>query len=269
MHEILTHLDGGYVLDLGSRFGSFDPRGRPFVTVRVDLDPPAEGGGACVVKADAARLPFRDGCFAAVISNHSLEHFEQLGEALGEVGRVSGPGAAFYAAVPDATTVTDRLYRWLARGGGHVNAFRSADALANLIERKVGLRHTGSRLLYTSLSFLNSKNRRSRAPRKLILLGGGREWTLVLFNGLFRIVDRLLGTRTAVYGWALYFGQVSVPVETVGWVNACARCGSGHSLQRLAEEGRIRRVLGLVPTYRCPDCGARNLFFSGGGFSRK
>ena len=133
----------------------------------------------------------------------------------------------------------------------------------------MGLRHAGSRLLYTSLSFLNSKNRRSRAPRKLILLGGGREWTLVLFNGLFRIVDRLLGTRTAVYGWALYFGKVSVPVETVGWVNACARCGSGHSLQRLAEEGRIRRVLSLVPTYRCPDCGARNLFFRGDGFSRK
>ena len=92
MHEILTHLDGGYVLDLGSRFGSFEPRGRLFVTVRVDLDPPAEGGGARVVKADSARLPFRDGCFAAVISNHSLEHFEQLEEALGEVGRVTGPG---------------------------------------------------------------------------------------------------------------------------------------------------------------------------------
>ena len=269
MHEILTHLDGGYVLDLGSRFGSFDPRGRPFVTVRVDLDPPAEGGGGCVVKADAARLPFRDGCFAAVISNHSLEHLEKLEEALGEVGRVAGSGAAFYAAVPDATTVTDRLYRWLARGGGHVNAFRSTDALVDLIGRSVGLRHVGSRLLYTSLSFLNSKNRRSRAPRKLILLGGGREWTLVLFNGLFRIVDRLLGTRTAVYGWALYFGKVSVPVETMGWVNACARCGSGHSLQRLSEEGRVRRVLGLVPTYCCPDCGARNLFFSGDGFSRK
>lgn len=78
----------------------------------------------------------------------------------------------------------------------------------------------GSRLLYTSLSFLNSKNRRSRAPRKLILLGGGREWTLLLFNGLFRILDKFLENRTAVYGWTLYFGRVHVPVDTAGWVNA-------------------------------------------------
>ena len=74
MHEILAYLDGGYVLDLGSRFGSFDPRGRPFSTVRVDLDPLTGGSGACLARADAARLPFCDKCFAAVISNHSLEH---------------------------------------------------------------------------------------------------------------------------------------------------------------------------------------------------
>ena len=269
MHEILANLKRGYVLDLGSRFGSFDPRDCPFATVRVDLDPPAGGDAAFVVKADAALLPFRDGCFAAVISNHSLEHFARLEDALREIGRVASPEAAFYAAVPDATTVTDRLYRWLARGGGHVNAFRSSEALVRLVERTAGLPHAGSRLLYTSLSFLNSKNRRARAPRKLMLLGGGREWVLVLWNALFRTLDRLLGTRTAVYGWALYSGKVPVPVDTVGWVNACARCGSGHSLRRLSEEGRVRRVLGLVPAYHCPDCGARNLFFRGDGFSRR
>lgn len=48
-----------------------------------------------------------------------------------------------FVAVPDASTVTDRLYRWLAGGpapgGGHVNAFTSADETARRIEKAVGL----------------------------------------------------------------------------------------------------------------------------------
>jgi ubiquinone/menaquinone biosynthesis C-methylase UbiE len=39
------------------------------------------------VQGDAARLPFADKTFAAVISNHSLEHFDDLAGALREIGR--------------------------------------------------------------------------------------------------------------------------------------------------------------------------------------
>ena len=70
--------------------------------------------------AREASLPFQDASFDAVISNHSLEHFEQLQPALQELGRVLRPNGSIFIAVPDASTFADRLYRWLARGGGHV-----------------------------------------------------------------------------------------------------------------------------------------------------
>ena len=39
MHEILSQLSEGWVLDLGSRYGSFQADTFPFATVRADLDP--------------------------------------------------------------------------------------------------------------------------------------------------------------------------------------------------------------------------------------
>ena len=90
--------------------------------VRVDLDRQAPAPPN-LVQADAARMPFPDHCFDLIISNHSLEHFGDLAGSLREIGRVVRPNGALYVAVPDATTLSDRFYRWLARGGGHVNAF--------------------------------------------------------------------------------------------------------------------------------------------------
>src|SRR5258707_9821545 len=127
MHEILKGLPAGsLVLDLGSAGGSFSQAVTPADVVRVDRDDwPARGARERFVQADAAALHFADHTVAAVVSNHSLEHFEDLTSALHEIGRVLRPSGSLFVAVPDASTLTDNLYRWLARGGGHVNAFTS------------------------------------------------------------------------------------------------------------------------------------------------
>jgi SAM-dependent methyltransferase/DNA-directed RNA polymerase subunit RPC12/RpoP len=236
----------GRVLDLGSREGSYDARAYPFRTVRVDLDRSA----GISVQADAARLPFASECFDALVSNHSLEHFTDLDGAIAEISRVvKRPGAAFIA-VPDAATFTDRLYRWLARGGGHVNRFTSADKLTARIEQASGLECRGVRVLHTSLSFLNPHNRRARAPRKLLLLAGGWEPLLVALSFALRAADRAFRTRLSVYGWAFYFG--CAPADASAWTNVCVRCGAGHAARDLRP--------GVLRFYRCPGCGARNLF---------
>ena len=234
------------MLDLGSREGSFDRNVHPFRTVRVDL----EHASGIDVQADAAHLPFASKCFDAVVSNHSLEHFADLDRALAEIGRVLARPGALFIAVPDASTFTDRLYRWLAKGGGHLNSFTSAPALAAHIERFVGIPCTGVRVLHTSLSFLNPHNRRAPAPRKLLLLAGGREPFLIALTFLLRSADRIFGTRLSVYGWALCFG--CEPAEAGSWTNVCVRCGSGHPARELRP--------GAARLYRCPSCGARNLF---------
>lgn len=248
------------MLDLGSRYGSFPAEAFPFSTVRVDLDPPDGPRAGNIVQADAARLPFKDGAFTAVISNHSMEHFEQLDEALAEVGRVVKPSGALFVSVPDASTFTDKVYRWLGQGGGHVNAFVSAEVLGGQIESATRLRHVGTRLLYSSLSFLNRANMQGRPQRKLWLFARGDERFIVFINWLIRVVDRWFGTRLSVYGWAFYFGEITGPLVDGEWRNACARCGAGHPSDQLEAAGAVRRSWFGIRMYKCPACGARNAF---------
>jgi SAM-dependent methyltransferase len=259
VHEILQNFGGGQrVLDLGSGAGSFDSSIGKFIAIRTDLDTPTSPA-ANFTQADAARLPFPDRAFDAVISNHSLEHFHDLAGSLTEIGRILKPTGALYIAVPDASTFCDRLYRWLARGGGHLNPFTSAPELATTIARTTHLPHVATRTLFTSLSYLNRKNFRTRSPRRLLLLGNGSEISLHLFTCFARLADRLLGTRLSVYGWALYFGSFPVAIDTDVWTNVCIRCGSGTPSEVLRHRKLVHKRL-FLPVYQCPSCGTTNLF---------
>ena len=260
MNELLDTLrPGAAILDIGSGPGSFDADGSPFAVVRTDLERQPRGTPN-FVQADAARLPFADHCFDLIVSNHSLEHFDDLTGALREIGRTVKHNGALYVAVPDATTISDRLYRWLARGGGHVNPFSSAEDLASTIARTTGLKRVATRTLCTSLACLNRRNRRAPAPRRLLLLGGGTQASLLLITYMLRLADRFLGTRASVYGWALYFGNVNATIDRTAWTNVCVRCGAGHPSAWLLREGKVKRGLRIVLTYRCPRCGTVNFF---------
>ena len=260
MNELLkTVAPGGAVLDLGCGAGTFLLDDRSFAVVRVDLERPS-GRVANFAQADAAQLPFPASRFDAVVSNHSLEHFHNLAGALEEIGRVVKSSGSLYVAVPDSNTLSDRLYRWLARGGGHVNRFTSAGDLASMIERATRLKHVATRPLCTSFSFLNQNNRRTRPPRRLWLLGGGTETSLFFATYIFRLLDRCLGTRLSFYGWALYFGNPPAPIDSGCWTNVCIRCGSGHPSDRLLCSRKFVRLLPFLPAYQCPACGTLNLF---------
>jgi SAM-dependent methyltransferase len=257
MHELLGCLpEEAVVLDLGCGRGTFDCAGRQFTIIGVDLDPLKTSD---FVQADASKLPFIAKCFDVVISNHSIEHIDNFSGALEEIGRVLKSSGSLYIAVPDATTITDRLYRWLARGGGHVNQFSSAEELALQVERATGLKHRATRTLCTSLSFLNRANCCTRPPRRLLLLGSGTQTSLLLFTYVFRLLDRLFGTRLSVYGWALYFGNVGTEVDSSAWTNVCVLCGAGHRSDWLAQENRVMHH-GFISSYRCPSCGSVNIF---------
>ena len=259
MNEVLQSLSAdAIVLDLGCAAGSF-PMAEACTIVRLDLEIP-KSRAPNFVQADASGLPFRSQCFDAIVSNHSLEHFENLAGALEEIRRVIKPGGVLYVSVPDASTFCDRLYRWLARGGGHVNAFRSASQLADKIQEATGLAHVATRTLCTSLSFLNRHNAPRPRPKKLWVLGNGTEFSLRLINYFSRLSDRFLRTRLTVYGWVLYFGNVIAPIDRHAWINVCIRCGSGHPSQWLLAQGNLVRRRLIFRGYSCPGCGTWNLF---------
>ncbi len=252
---------GSRILDLGAGGGSF-PGAKPgLCLVRLDLQAPAAGCSGSYVRADAARMPFAPASFDLIISNHSLEHFCHLEETVREIGRVMKPGGALYVAVPDATTLTDRIYRWMGRGGGHLNPFRTPDEVVGLIERLTGLPHRATRELYSSLSFLNAHNFVGRPQKKAILFACGNERFLAVFTWILRWWDQRFGTRLSRYGWSFYFGGWGEPESPEPWVNVCVRCGSGHPEALLRKVGGIQKAVGVFQTYRCPTCGGFNLLF--------
>ncbi len=260
MHEILKRLSPeARVLDLGCAHGSFRDDDCPGTVIRCDLDSQTGNQLVRFVRCDARVLPFADRSFDAVILDHSLEHFENPAIVLSEIRRVIRNPAYLWVAVPDASTVTDRLYRWLGRGGGHVNQFSDVDALVQLIQKQTALPHIGTRLLFSSFSFLNRHNNKGKKPCRIYLLGGGSEWVLRLGTCLLRKIDRSIGARMSVYGWACCFGS-ALEFDTRPWSNVCIRCGSGHPSERLLTSGKVRRgVLGMR-LFRCPACGVENYF---------
>lgn len=241
---------GARVLDLGARSGSFSTPRADLVIVRLDLEPLAVGKSGAYVGADAARLPFAARSFDAVISNHSLEHFPELEDSVREIGRVVKPAGALYVAVPDAGTLSDRIYRWMGRGGGHVNPFRSAAEVIALIERLTPLRHRATVVLTASLSFLNAHNFTAPPPRRIALFAYGNETFLAILNAILRRIDRAWGTGFGIYGWAFYFGAVAPDLVEGPFPNVCVRCGSGVPL---SQTGAARRF-----TWKCPLCGGFN-----------
>ena len=245
------------MLDLGASSGSFEATDIRAKVVRVDLEPAADKRGGMYVRADAARLPFRDRCFDVIVANHSLEHFHSLFPSICEMGRLLKAGGCIFVSVPDASTLSDRIYRWLGKGGGHVNPFRRESELSDLISgvAKVPLRATI--LLHTGLSFMNRENLRV-VQKKLRLLGGGREAMLRFVTLGFRWADGVCGSRLSMYGWAYYFGTYQ-PTNTFARTNVCVRCGAGHSASRLIREGLYRTALRLA-AYRCPSCQTENFF---------
>lgn len=254
---------GARILDVGAGAGSFAGGRDDVAVVRVDLEPPGDGGAprqsGAWVAADAALLPFGGAKFDLIVSNHSLEHFPALEVAVHEMGRVLKTGGALYIAVPDATTLTDRIYRWLGRGGGHVNPFRSAGQVVELVERLAHVKHAGTQELGSGLSFLNAHNFLAPPPRKIALFAFGSERFLAVLLWLLRATDRAFGTRLAVYGWAFYFGSAEPPEDCDMQPNVCVRCGAAHSVEYLRANATAWRKRFGIESYRCPSCGGLNL----------
>ncbi len=118
-----TDLGGKRVLEVGCGAGVIaaeigDAAGREGQTIAVDLvDERVLTEGFSFTLSDATALPFPDGHFDAVISNHVLEHVGDRPAQirhLAEIARVLVEGGVAYLAVPNRWTLREPHYGlWL------------------------------------------------------------------------------------------------------------------------------------------------------------
>jgi len=121
---LLTALDlhpGSRILDVGCGPGAAmaELRRRGVTPVGLDIYP--AWAQLCrqrpVVRADASRLPFADGCMDVVLLVHVVAHLERPEAGLSEIFRVLRPGGRLGLLTPNATYL--RALRWLRRGYRH------------------------------------------------------------------------------------------------------------------------------------------------------
>ena len=149
--------------------------------------------------------------------------------ALREIGRVIRADGRIFVAVPDASTFSDRLFRWIYQeASGHVNPFCSADALAAVITNSTGIKLAASRTLYSSFEYLNRYYFPAGTSWRLRAIGNGSRTSIVWLSYATRLFDRIFHTRASVYGWAFYFGNIGEEVQQDSWSNVCVGCGSGY-----------------------------------------
>jgi SAM-dependent methyltransferase len=153
---------GDCVLDVGSGFGrhvyecarrrahvvALDFAADEVVETRDTLEAMVEAGQITadkligVVRGDARKLPFPDGCFDVVITSEVLEHIQDDVAAIAEMVRVLKPGGRFAATVP---AWFPELVNWKLSDeyhapkavGGHVRIYSRTELAAKL--RAAGL----------------------------------------------------------------------------------------------------------------------------------
>jgi len=269
--EMLDLRQSSWTLDLGAGQGTFDYASTPSRVIALDLSF-AEGrplaAAACVI-ADSKQLPFRSGSFELIVCNNSLEHFEELAPALGEIERTTTPRGKLWGAVPDSASPDDRLYRYLYEGGGHVNCF-SLESFLTTIQASTSFSSLCFKKLYSGLVYLRPGRMHGtqRIPLRLRLfvalippaaLETLLKWTVFLERWL----DLRFGTRLGLYGWGVLFekvlsgsGKRPVAVELPAQMNVCCGCGVGvedHLARAAVQPGFFKKA------YNCQECGHPNL----------
>jgi len=249
------------ILDLGCGPGSLPVHlaGRRVIGIDISATAfaiPNKFPRAC---ADSHRLPLAANSFDLVVCHHSLEHFHDIPGTVQEILRVLKPNGRLFVSVPDGWSFSDRLYRLLLCGGGHLQRFTFQSIVAQ-IESGTGLHLAAWKELSSSFIFVDKRNfvpaplgsLPGPLPRRMRWLGILPSWFFSGARLFLNVASRW--TRSSRYGWALAFTPEKHPPEQEpGSPNVCMNCGAGF------DEPPSEPVAILF--YRCPYCSAVNYRF--------
>ena len=217
--EILTHNlpASARVLDLGAGGGSFSYRSTPAGVIAIDLAFPDQAQDCFArVVADAGCLPLRDHSIDVVICNNTLEHFDRAHDTVLEIDRVLGSGGHLWVSVPNGFSFDDGLYRFVFKGGGHVNRF-TLSSLLRTIESGTHLSAQSYKMLYSGFVYL------SPPPAEKLVHFPRRARVLSYFPPrLLELVLRWVKLRRTCLG--SLFGYRDQPL----WVGSCLSSPKGN-----------------------------------------
>lgn len=269
MNEVLADIpENGLVLDVGCAGGSFDFSTTKSTVVGVDIDFPKterfkqhrERGNVHFIKADARFLPFRDGSFDALLYNWTLEHFPHVALCIEEADRVARPEGRLYASIPDGHSFDDRLYRFLFRGGGHLNQYSFESFIKEVYDR------TRFKLVSfsdwcTGLTYLNFEESSGSSLNRLA------KYVIMKF-GLQRILLRVLRMRDPYFhkplsrtGWIFLFRKDERCGLRRPWGHICRKCGSAFDTTMNTDRIRPQKSIICDRMYECPICGTGNDYY--------
>ncbi len=269
MYNSLKTLDESQTaLDLGCGNGSFVYNSWRCKMIGIDILflNPAElrqdGDRLQYIRSSADQIPLAAGSIDAVICHHSMEHFSGYARTLDEIHRVLKPAGMLWIAVPNGYSFDDALYRFTDAGHSHVNRFR-LDRLIQDIQTRTDLKLIQSFDLFSGFVYLKKPLPGLPSLFGRLMRAIPDSWnraSVIAINAATRMIDKMLGSRTSQYGWALVFSRHEVKLESLpSYFNVCWKCGSGHGAEHL-KSGFVKSVLG-IPFFRCPSCQAKSVFF--------
>lgn len=236
MDELLAELrPGADVLDLGCGGGSFAYTLFDLRIVAYDQHQPpnlAEFPAHVTFKQGAIEeLPFAAESFDLVISNFVYEHVTNLGRCIEQAERVLRPGGLFYASIPRAASLEDRVYRRLFNDqGGHRQRF-SFESFVRQVYQCSGFKLLSYADWPGGYTYLRGHQRLRAAIYWVI----GLVRAVIGKNLLGRNNFILLFRKDGGHGW-----------RTV--THCCSQCGGGSALPVSFDEAR----------WTCPHCQALN-----------
>ena len=251
---------GAHVLDAGCGPGSW-----PYA-IRADLvitgfdikfppGPPPRSERVRVLRADLARLPFRDGSFDLSICHYVLEHVTELERCCDELARITREGGTLYLSVPRAAAFDDRLYRFagyfakyallkLRKRIEHQQRFD----LGGLLERfaRRGMVLTGHAFVPAGFSWMND-------PRTKPLQGAFTD----ALAGLHRTTGIDLA-KDANFVLTFRRGPVPAPPPDLARLPGARRVT--HVCRSCGEHAILDATPPWPGTWTCPWCGEPNPF---------
>jgi ubiquinone/menaquinone biosynthesis C-methylase UbiE len=169
-----------------------------------------------VLRADATRLPFRDGAFDAAYGRHVLHLISDWRTAVAELCRVVGRGVVLVDAGGDGTTwldLWDAIRAVVGPEADHVGLDIARDGVEELdaaFAAAGGVPRTLPEIIYrdtdTVADYLDEIERRSpswtwRLPEDQLgaAIEAGRRWTLDRYNTLETGLDETVSVRWRAY----------------------------------------------------------------------